>query len=391
MTPVWDPDEAVELLREWIRIDTCNPPGSEHRLAFAIGQFLGKWGIPAHIEPLDGNRSNVTAVLPGKGGRKLMFCGHLDTVAAWSASSGAYPPHDAVMEAGRIYGRGAADMKSGLAAMLLAFVSLKRDGIALDGDLLFLAAAGEEIDSCGAQAYVRKAGTKDLSAIVIGEPTGGQVAAGHKGALWLRLEASGRSAHASMPENGRNAVEALMGAAAWLRHREPEWRTSDPLLGTTSMAFTRIAGGVQTNIVPDRCELEIDIRFVPPWDGYSLHRHLSAQLAEWKMGREDIRVELKPLLIRNPVLTPESDPIIRHALGLCPGPDGAAGAVTYYTDGSVLQSDGKPPVLLYGPGEPGQAHRPDEWVDVKAYLTAIAFYRELAMRYLGTNGRHLEI
>ena len=387
MNPVWDADEAVELLREWIRVDTCNPPGNEDRLAQRIAQFLEQWDIPARVEPLGGGRSNVSAVLPGAGGgRKLMFCGHLDTVAAWPPAAGVYPPHGAVMEAGRIYGRGAADMKSGLAAMLLAFVSLKRDGVRLDGDLVFLATAGEEVDSCGAQAWMARQGMRDISAVVIGEPTGCRVAAGHKGALWLRLAVRGRSAHASMPENGRNAVEALMDAAAWLRRGERQWRAADALLGITSMAFTRIAGGVQTNVVPDRCEMDIDIRFVPPWDGESLYGHLSARLAEWNLRREEIRAELSPLLIRNPVLTPEGDPLIRQALELCPDSDGAAGAVSYYTDGSVLQSGGMPPVLLYGPGEPGQAHRPDEWVYVEAYRKAIVFYRELAVRYLGHSG-----
>ncbi|WP_276352126.1 M20 family metallopeptidase [Cohnella caldifontis] len=386
MRYVWEPDEAVALLRDWIRTDTCNPPGNEHRLSPALRAFMGKWGIPARIRDLGGNRSNVEARLPGiGGGRKLMFCGHLDTVAPWKETAGKYPPHGAAVEGGRIYGRGASDMKSGLAAMLLAMASLKRDGIRLGGELSFLATAGEEADSCGARAYTEEAGDLELDALVIGEPTGGNIAAGHKGALWLRIAAIGRSAHASMPEIGRNAVEAMMEATAFLRRLEPEWRVNDPLLGGSSMAFTRIGGGVQTNVIPDRCELEVDIRVVPPLNAQSLFAQLSAKLEKWSRGMDGIRFVMKPLLVRNPVRTPTDDPIFRHALDIQGGEAAEIGAVPYYTDASVMQKNGRPPVLIYGPGEPGQAHQPDEWVGIEAYLQAIGFYRELAIRYLGVS------
>jgi succinyl-diaminopimelate desuccinylase len=369
-----------------------------------LQEVLRELGISSSITSVEQGRSNLEATIAGSGNRKLMFCGHLDTVSPWSAAAGSYPPHGAVIEGGRMYGRGTSDMKSGLAAMLLAAASLHQDGIRLAGDLVFLATAGEEVDSCGARLYADQNSLLALDGLVIGEPTGSRVAVGHKGALWLRISLFGRSAHGSMPQLGLNAVEGMMEIIALLHRHALEWQATDPVLGSSSLSVNKIAGGVQTNVVPDLCAIDVDIRTVPPLQHGPLLRAIESKLQEIQQLHPDYRYRVEQLLDRSVVYTDPGQRLITLALEVAaqqrrkghagsPGEEAEGHAarqvtqvqgVPYYTDGSVLHDNGRLPVLIYGPGDHRLAHQPDEWVDIEAYLDSIDFYRELAIRFLGT-------
>lgn len=305
---------AVSFLQRLIQVDTCNPPGNEHKLSLLLQEVLRELGISSSITIVEQGRSNLEAVIAGSGNRKLMFCGHLDTVSPWSAAAGRYPPHGAVIEGGRIYGRGTSDMKSGLAAMLLAAASLHQDGIRLAGDLVFLATAGEEVDSCGARLYADQNSLTNLDGIVIGEPTGSRVAVGHKGALWLRISLFGRSAHGSMPQLGLNAVEGMMEVIALLHRHALEWQATDPVLGSSSLSVNRIAGGVQTNVVPDQCTIDVDIRTVPPLEHGPLLLEIEDKLQEIRQRHPDYRYQVEQLLDRSVVYTDPGQRLITLAL-----------------------------------------------------------------------------
>lgn len=406
---------AVPFLQSLIRVDTCNPPGNEHCLALLLQEYLCEKGLESRVITVEQGRSNLEAVVASGGGRKLMFCGHLDTVSPWTAEAGKYPPHGAVIEGGRMYGRGASDMKGGLAAMLLAALSLQQEGIRLGGDLIVLATAGEEVDSCGARHYAEQHNLGELDGLVIAEPTDSRVAVGHKGALWLRITLHGRSAHGSMPHLGLNAVEGMMEVIALLKRHALEWQAHDPVLGSSSLSVNSIAGGVQTNVIADRCIIDVDIRTVPPLLHTELLAGITAKLDGMQQLNAGFRYEVEELLNRSVVYTDAGEELIRTALELagragepgqgaicadtCADAEHAAGTVgtptgggavsaavqgvSYYTDASVLHNHGKLPVLIYGPGDPKLAHQPDEWIDIEAYLESISFYRELAVRFLG--------
>ncbi|MDF9842245.1 MULTISPECIES: M20 family metallopeptidase [unclassified Paenibacillus] len=413
---------AVPFLQSLIQVDTCNPPGNEHRLALLLQEYLREEGLDSRVITVEQGRSNLEAVVAGGGGRKLMFCGHLDTVSPWTAEAGKYPPHGAVIEGSRMYGRGTSDMKGGLAAMLLAAVSLQQEGIRLGGDLIVLATAGEEVDSCGARHYAEQHNLEELDGLVIAEPTGSRVAVGHKGALWLRITLYGRSAHGSMPHLGLNAVEGMMEVIALLKRHALEWQAHDPVLGSSSLSVNTIAGGVQTNVIADRCSIDVDIRTVPPLLHAELLAGITAKLDGMQQLNAGFRYEVEELLDRSVVYTDPAEELIRTALELAgwagegteqskengsagigvaaeraaggvdmtigtpTGGDAVSAAVqgvSYYTDASVLHNHGKLPVLIYGPGDPKLAHQPDEWIDIEAYLESISFYRELAVRFLG--------
>jgi succinyl-diaminopimelate desuccinylase len=391
---------AVPFLQSLIQTDTCNPPGNEHKLSVLLRNVLQGLGIASSITSVEQGRSNLEAVIAGSGTRKLMFCGHLDTVSPWTTAAGRYPPHGAVIEGSRMYGRGTSDMKSGLAAMLLAAASLHQDGIRLAGDLIFLATAGEEVDSCGARLYAEQNSLLGLDGIVIGEPTCSRVAVGHKGALWLRISLFGRSAHGSMPQLGLNAVEGMMEVIALLHRHALEWQAQDDVLGSSSLSVNKITGGVQTNVVPDHCAIDVDIRTVPPLQHGSLLEEIEAKLLEIQRLHPDYRYQVEQLLDRSVVYTDPGQRLIATALEIAERQElsGRGGIVSgetpndlhpvqgvpYYTDGSVLHDNGRLPVLIYGPGDHRLAHQPDEWVDIDAYLESIDFYRELAIRFLGT-------
>ncbi|MNO24110.1 putative succinyl-diaminopimelate desuccinylase [compost metagenome] len=384
MENVLSREYAVPFLQRLIAIDTCNPPGNEHRLSLVLMSLLNDIGIPAVISPLSTDRSNVEVTLKGSGRKKLMFCGHLDTVSPWSASAGKYSPHGAAIEGDRIYGRGASDMKSGLAAMLLALVSIQLDGINLDGDLIFLATAGEEVDSCGARMYLDQYGVRDLDGMVIGEPTRGKVAVGHKGALWLRISLFGKSAHGSMPHLGLNAVEGMMEVINLLKGSALQWVAHDPVLGSSSLSVNRIEGGVQTNVIPDRCVIDVDIRTVPPLTHAPLLEEIKRTLLRIQHVNPGFSFEVEQILDRSSIYTNPDHPLIRTALEINGQSDQDVHGVPYYTDGSVLQDEGELPILIYGPGDERLAHQPDEWVNIDTYLESITFYRETALRFLGT-------
>lgn len=384
MKSVMDREIAIPFLQRLIAVDTCNPPGNEHRLSLVLQDFLQELGMTSRIGSLEEGRSNLELVLKGSGRKRLMFCGHLDTVSPWTSTAGAYDPHGAVIDGNRMYGRGASDMKSGLAAMLLAAASLHQEGIQLDGDLIFLATAGEEVDSCGARMYAEHHSLHDLDGLVIGEPTSSKVAVGHKGALWLRISLFGRSAHGSMPHLGLNAVEGMTEIIALLHRHSLEWKATDPVLGTSSLSVNRIEGGIQTNVIPDRCTIDVDIRTVPPLDHAQLLAEIEVKLQDIQQLHPEYRYQVESVLDRSSVYTDPAQLLIRTALDISGEAAEQVQGVSYYTDGSVLHDHGRLPILIYGPGDQSLAHQPDEWVDIEAYLQSISFYRELAIRFLGT-------
>ncbi|SDW10071.1 succinyl-diaminopimelate desuccinylase [Marininema mesophilum] len=373
------PEDAITFLQDLIQTDSVNPPGNEARVAEKIASRLAHRVSVERVSLTEG-RENLLVRL-GKGERTLLFCGHMDTVSLGDPEGWSVPPLAGKIMDNRIYGRGASDMKSGLAAMVLALESLVLEGVEPGGEILLLATAGEEVDSCGARNYYEQGGMEEVDGMVIGEPTGEKVAVGHKGALWLEVTTQGRTAHGSMPGKGINAVSHLLHMAGLLEEMELGWRYEDEILGGESVALTQIQGGIQTNVIPDRARFTADIRTVPPREHGTLVREVEERLHEGRRKYPDLSFQVRILLDRPAILTPPKDPLIRLALELKGDPERKVVGVPYYTDGSVLNADSLVPTLIYGPGEEALAHQPDEWVDIDAYLRSITFYRELALRF----------
>ncbi|WP_313428573.1 M20 family metallopeptidase [Siminovitchia terrae] len=370
--------DAVRFLQQMIQIDSSNPPGNEDRVSEMLAERCKTAGIPYKITQIDSGRSNFEIRLKGEGDEKLVFCGHMDTVLP-GEQPWMYSPFSGEIVGEKLYGRGASDMKSGLAAMYLAIESLFKEGRKLSKEIVFLATAGEEVDSCGARTYLEGQTMENVEALVIGEPTNEKVVIGHKGALWIEIVTLGKTAHGSMPDKGINAVEGMSKVIHMLDSLNKKWKVSTEPLGESSLAVTKINGGVQTNVIPDRCSMSVDIRSVPPQSHQQLLTEIKNNLNElFSADRSpDFSVHLQ--LDRPAILTNESDKVIRLAMDL--NKQNSLHGVSYYTDAAVLNPDSRIPTLIYGPGDESLAHQPNEYVDIRAYLRSFDFYKELAVKF----------
>ena len=231
----------IELLTELIRLDTCNPPGNERPACESIAFLLDGAGYEVELDSLAGNRASVAARRKGAGGKgALVFCGHLDTVPV-NRGDWTRDPHGAHIEDGKLYGRGAVDMKGGVAAMVSACLALT-EAPPLSGDILFLGTAGEEVDCAGACRFAER-DLGPVSALVIAEPTRLEPGIAHKGALWLELSTQGKAAHGSMPSEGYNAIAAMNRLLNRILARKTPTQ-AHPLLGSQTLSLGAVHGEI---------------------------------------------------------------------------------------------------------------------------------------------------
>lgn len=367
----------LELTRELVRFDTINPPGRERECADYLGKLLEGRGLEVKAHAFAEGRTSLVASLAGAGeGLPICFTGHIDTVplgaAPWSRE-----PFAAEVDRGRLYGRGASDMKSGIAAMVVAALRLGPLPRGKAGLLLVLT-AGEETGCEGARHLAEQGLLGKAGAVVVGEPTGNHPLIGHKGALWLEAEASGVAAHGSMPEEGVNAIYRAARAIAKLERFDFNLAPHD-LMGSATLNVGTISGGLNINSVPDRVVFTVDLRTVP---GQS-HGELVAALESY-LGEE---VRIRRLVDVTGVATPFDHPWVREVceiatpiLGEPPAPKGAS----FFTDASYLTPAlGDAPTVILGPGETKMAHQTDEYCMVEKIDQAADAFEAIARRWCG--------
>lgn len=366
-------DDPVALARDLVRFDTISPPGTEEACAAHLAALLREAGLAVAEHAFAPGRVSLIARLAGTDAAlaPLVFTGHLDTVPLGSAPWSVDPRGE--IRDGRLYGRGASDMKAGVAAFVAAVTDRACAAPAPTRGITLVLTAGEETGCRGAADLARQGLMGEASGLVVAEPTANRLALAHKGALHLRGRTRGATAHGSMPDLGDNAVLKATRAVEALRGFAIE-RPAHPLLGTPTLAVTSLHGGEAVNVIPDSCTLTLDLRTLPGQD----HAATLARLQE-AMGPE---VALDPPLADLPAVgTDPSDPfataaarIVREVL---PGAGEVIG-MPYFTDGSVLQGAlGGCPTVILGPGEPGQAHQTDEWCATDAIATAHRIYAAL--------------
>ncbi len=364
------------LTQKLIRFNTVNPPGREKACAAWLGKILEEAGFQIAFYEFDEARTSLVAALGGAGERtSLCFSGHLDTVppgrAPWRMN-----PFSGEVEGNKIYGRGASDMKGGVAAMVSAALRLSKIG-GLKAGLTLILTAGEETGCEGAKYLAGKDGVlTGAGALVIGEPTSNVPFVGHKGAVRFELTARGKTAHAAMPEKGENAI--YKAARAIERLEAFDFGVAEnPILGKPTLNVGIISGGININSVPDRATIGVDIRPTPGLRADEIGDRLGVCL-----GPE---IEIRCLEAFSGVLSDPEDPWIREIFEIVtpyletpPVPKGAP----YFTDASFLVAPmGHPPAVLLGPGEPGQAHSTDEFCFLARIEEAAEIYFEMARRW----------
>jgi succinyl-diaminopimelate desuccinylase len=380
-----DRDLVIGLTRELVQFRSVNPPGNEGAVAEFLAGRLRELGLEAEVQPVEEGRSNLIGRLPGGDAPPLVFTGHLDVVPpggqAWE-----HDPFAAEMVDGRIYGRGSADMKGGVAAIVTAMAALKREGFQPKGDVILAATCGEEAGMLGARTMVDARSLPENGALIVAEPTTLDVFHGEKGVLWLTVRALGRTAHGSMPWLGVNAISAIARLIPQLEAYPFPYEES-PLLGKPTLSVNVINGGNKTNVVPDICEIEVDMRTVPSQDHEDLARRVR-EMAE-AVAREvhpDLRIEVEVDQDVTALETDRSHRLVEAAVTsvhAVRGKDPAVGGVTYGTDGAHLGPGFNMPVVICGPGAQGMAHQPDEYVEVEQLVDAAQIYVDLAHRLLG--------
>ena len=351
---------AVRLLRELVSIDSVNPslvPGApgEAGVGEAIAHALRRAGLDVHVEPVEGNRANVIGILDGRAaGRSLMFCGHMDTVGV----DGMDAPFDPVERDGRLYGRGAQDMKGGLAAMIDAACAVAAEGLAR-GRLLVAAVVDEEYASVGADAL---AASWRADAAVVTEPTDRQIAVCHKGFAWYEIETRGRAAHGSRPREGRDAILRMGRVLHGLEHldRQLQSRTPHPLMGTASLHASLVAGGRELSSYPDTCVLKLERRTLPSESDETTLKEIESLLASLRRQDPEFTASARRLFSRPAYELSSSHPLVQ-ALASAAHSHEVTG-MSFWTDAAVLGAAGIPSVL-FGPGGAG-LHSIEEYVVV---------------------------
>ncbi|AQT79915.1 hypothetical protein B1R94_12500 [Mycolicibacterium litorale] len=366
---------TTQLASRLIRLDTTNPPGNESRATTLIAERLGDSGLEPTVQTWEEGRANLVCTLPGAdpGAPALLLSGHLDTVGL-GAQPWSVDPFGGIVDGDRLYGRGATDMKGGVAAMVVAFERLAASWHhASPARSVVLALTASEESGCqGAQAILPLLPT--IGAIVVGEATANHVGVGHKGVMWARLRVDGRTAHASRPDLGDNAVVRMAELISALEATTPA--AGECILGRPTVTPTLIAGGSVRNMVPDLCECTLDIRLTTAFGAAAARRVLDHLTAPVPTCHAEID------LVVPPVLTSEQDPWLSTVIELIGSPDLRTAA--YFTDASVLAPAlGDPPVCILGPGEPALAHQVDEWCSVQAIDDCVDIYQSIAERWCG--------
>ncbi len=382
-----DPDSVEDTLADLVRIDSTNPAlGADERgageaeLAAYIADRMHDIGLDVdHWEPAPG-RPNVVGVLSGNGdGRSLMWNAHTDTVGV----EGMDAPFTPVRQNGRLYGRGAQDMKGSLAAQLIAARTLRESDTSLSGDVLVAAVADEEHKSIGTEALVDR---YDADGAVVTEPTDLELVRAHKGFVWIDLRTQGRAAHGSRPAEG---IDANMHMGRVLSKLEALNRSlssdeAHALVGPPSLHAGQLRGGDAPSVYAAECHLRMERRTVPGESAEDALEEVQTVLHELSEADDAFEAEAEIAFSRGTLKTPADATVAsatRAGLSrtLAPNTSLADTGASFWTDAALLSAAGTETVVL-GPKGAG-LHTTEEWVDLASVAQLAEVLVHTARRY----------
>ena len=367
------------LARELLAYNTINPPGMERACAKHIGAMLESAGFHVAYHEFAEARTSLVAHLGVTDAKPpICFTGHIDIVPLGSAPW-TRDPFAGETDGDRLYGRGSTDMKSGIAAFVVAALALAKD-LARGPGLVIVVTAGEEIGCEGAKYLADRKLLDRAGAIVVAEPTANYPYVGHKGLAWFEVETTGVTAHGSMPELGDNAIVKMARVIDDLGgFRFPI--ESHEVMGRPTLNVGTIRGGLNTNSVPDRATITVDTRTVPGID----HAHLCGSLQQLVAPRG---ARVRPIVDTPALFTEPANEWVQEVFEACtalldgrPTPK----TITFSTDGADLKRGfgGHVPAVILGPGEPKLAHQTDEWCSMRRMEQSVELFRTLMRRWNG--------
>lgn len=381
-----DPKQRlIDFLCDMIAIDSCQPSGNESSLVSYIEKIMEGWAYKPDVKIIEHskNRSSLILTFPARDGKTeggYALAGHLDTVEVGNLEAWNSDPHMAIIKNDRIFGRGAADMKSGVATMLLlAEYFANNDKDVRKEALHFCFTADEERGGIGILATVEESRLFGLKGMLIPEPTDSKIATAEKGTLQIRVNALGKQAHASQPGSGINALDLLIQLYHQLEDLI-EQHPADSFCGPATLTLSAMNGGAGVNIVPPMAEMDMDIRTIPSLDHKIILDFLKKQIDSICLRNPGAELKFKILNDRPAVNTDPDDPFVQRLIKVKTEQQELV-CMPYYTDASQFVPKIKCPFVIYGPGPASQAHQANEFVEVEdlwAYYQALQqFYSEL--------------
>jgi succinyl-diaminopimelate desuccinylase len=363
------------LTKELLAFNTINPPGMERACAQRLGRELEGAGFRVAYHEFAEGRTSLIATIGGADKPPICFTGHIDTVPLGAA----HWYHDAFAgetDGDRMYGRGSTDMKSGIAAFVIAAIELAPHLERSPGIVLIIT-AGEEIGCEGAKYLADRKLLGRAGAIVVAEPTANYPYVGHKGLAWFEIETEGVTAHGSMPEVGDNAILKMARAIGDLERFEFPV-DSHAVMGKPTLNVGTFHAGLNTNSVPDRATVTVDTRTVPGID----HGHLCRSLEQLLSARG---AHVRKIVDTPSLYTEPSHEWVQQVFEVCAPLLGARPTpktITFSTDGADLKRGfGGPPAVVLGPGEPRLAHQTDEWCSMQRIDESVDLFRTLMQRW----------
>lgn len=389
-----DPDvqAAVTLTQQLVRLRTVNERGAaqiETPAAELLAELMRGFGWDVTVTDVAPGRPNVVAVIAGNGpGRTLMFEGHTDVVTEGDRSAWSFDPFGGDIVAGRLQGRGSADMKSGVAAMIHAARAVELGGF--NGRIIVAALVDEEEMMLGATAFAAsELAASGIDGVIVCEPEAGEVCAISKGALRVRVDLTGVMAHGAMPHHGRNPIPALGQLLLGLSELGEQIAASvgtHPQLGDFYLTPTVLTGGdvEQINVIPATASVLLDVRTVPGTEHHGV-MHLITRLTEQIAEEAGLQSEVSVLVDRPVVQTPIDSDVVQALAAAhldVTGAEPVFGGVPGSTDGTVLTDQAGLLTVVYGPGGKWIAHQADEFVAVSEIETATRVYARAAELFL---------
>jgi len=396
-----DADEVIELTRALVRIPSVYRPGDPEATEARVAAFVESWfrreGFDVEVQDVAPGRPNVIGSLGEKrsGQRSLLLEGHTDVVTEGDPAEWSRPPFGAELVDGRIYGRGTADMKSGLAAAMVAAAAFRRAGVGLKGKLVVGALVDEEDGMIGVRHLCRTAVGRELDAAIICEPEENELCLEQRGVVWARFRVRGRMAHGAMPEAGVNPIAGLgrlLAAAPGLERRLRKVCEKSRYLRPPTVTPTIVQGpparvGVpQSNVIPAVAEATFDIRLTPGIGEDGVRDELEEICRQAAAAQPGVKIEWEPVnafrlatkVDRAEALVEAMVRGVKQAARRAPRYGGVPGS----TDGTILRMQLGIPIVTCGPGDRLIPHQVDEFVSTDEIVEAAKIYVASALNYL---------
>ena len=376
--------ELSKLLSDMVAINSVNPDLAKDGAGEAdIADFITSWGrdtgLEVHVQQAAPKRPNVVLIARGSGGgASLMLNAHTDTVGVSDMAA----PFEPVIRGGRQYGRGAYDMKSGLAACMVALKAAR--GMDLRGDVMLSAVVDEEYGSIGTEALLAEWARWPADAVLIAEPTEMDISIAHRGFVWVDIETFGRAAHGSRPHLGIDAI-AKMGkvlVALDAHDRSMRANPTHDLLGSGSLHASIISGGEEISMYPAHCKLQVERRTIPGETREGVESEIQAILEEIAAADPDFKAVAQATFARSPYHIDAAHPLVQQLKRIAEAKLGDPVQMigsSWWMDSALFGEAGIPTIVL-GPAGAG-AHAKEEWVDLASVERCREIYTDLIAEF----------